>query len=233
MPTLLTRYLEISDIPALLELEQSKWEAGQSACANTLRQRIEAYPELCIGCFCADTGEALASLFMRPISPVIFTAPTRWDVAATMRNADSMHDRSRSLFGISLSSKDAGAVTEIFRFFYPRALKSGWRDIYLGSPIPGFKRARQRNPDLFVWKYVHTDGTSRIGQPRDPQLKYYFRKGFRQVVSIQEDYFPHAESMNYGVILRGVIPLSKLRALWKLAPLSLLKSMSTIVFRSV
>lgn len=78
---------------------------------------------------------------------------------------------------------------------------------------------------------MHADRTSRISEPRDPQLKYYFRKGFRQVVSIQEDYFPHAESMNYGVILRGVIPLSKLRPLWKFALFSVLQSMSTIVFR--
>lgn len=230
MPRLHTRFLEVKDVPALLELEHAKWESNQAACATTLQQRIEAYPQLCIGTFCIRTGKALASLFMRPINPAIFIAPTRWDITASMADDCVSQDNRHSLFGISLSSNDAAAAKDIFRFFYPRALKAGWQDIYLGSPIPGFQRARQKNPELAAWEYVHKRKKSCSREPLDPQLAYYFKKGFKRIVSIQANYFPHGESMDYGVILHGVIPLSGPKQFWKRIPFSVLKPMSGLLF---
>lgn len=212
-----------------MALECSKWEPGQAAGSRTLLKRMQAYPELCIGTFCPRSGEALASLFMRPIDPAMFTAPTRWEVAADVDTADLSFGNGRSLFGISLSSNNAEAVKEIFRFFYPRALKAGWRDVYLGSPIPGFSKARKSNPGLSVWRYVHAKRKFRADEPQDPQLRYYFKKGFRQIVSIQENYFPHTDSMDYGVILRSVIPLSLPRPLWRAMPFVVLESFATMM----
>jgi hypothetical protein len=231
MTAMHTRFLVPEDIPALLELEHSKWEPNQAADGDTLLQRIRAFPQLSIGCFCTKSGKALASLFMRPVSPFVFTAPTRWEHTAnaqTMPILDGAHPR--SLFGISLSSNDATAVSEIFRFFYPRALKAGWKDIYLGSPIPGFRKARERQPDLSVWRYAHAKRKFSHKEPLDPQLRYYFKKGFRQIVSIQENYFPHADSLDYGVILRGVIPLSKPAPLWRIMPFFVLESFAALMF---
>lgn len=224
-----TRFLEPRDIPALMALECSKWEPGQAASSTALLSRIQAYPELCIGTFCPRSGEALASLFMRPINPAIFTAPTKWDVAANVDAKSLSFDGNRSLFGISLSSNNAEAVKEIFRFFYPRALKAGWRDVYLGSPIPGYGKARQRNPDISVWQYVHAKRKLHGNEPLDPQLRYYFKKGFRHIVSIQENYFPHTPSLDYGVILRSVIPLSLSRPLWRAAPFFILESFTALI----
>jgi hypothetical protein len=225
-----TRYLETKDISALLDLEQSKWDSHQAADAATLHQRINAYPELCIGTFCMRTGKALASLFMRPINPALFIAPTRWDITANLPHTTGIHDQSRSLFGISLSSNSADAVNEIFRFFYPRALKAGWRDIYLGSPIPGYQNALQKNPELTAWEYVHKKKKYCNREPFDAQLGYYYKKGFRRIVSIQANYFPHDQSMNYGVILHGVIPFSAPKKLWQSMPFPVIKSLSSVVF---
>lgn len=225
MSTLQTRFLEIKDIPALMELEFSKWEPNQAASRTALQNRIQTYPELCVGAFCTRTGKALASLFMRPINPAMFIAPTRWEAAASLDAMDfAIHGDSRSLFGISLSSNNAEAVKEIFKFFYSHALKAGWHDVYLGSPIPGFRQARKKNPDLSVWQYVHAKRKYHTDQPLDPQLQYYFKKGFRHIVSIQENYFPHAESMNYGVILRRVISSSRTGPLWRATPLRIIES---------
>lgn len=223
-----TRFLKAEDIPALLVLEHSKWEPRQVACSEMMLNRIRAYPELSIGTFCTRTGQALASLFMRPVIPAMFTAPTKWENAASMDNICVENSASRSLFGISLSSKHPEAVSAIFKFFYPRALKAGWHDVYLGSPIPGFRKARQKKPDLSVWEYVHAKRKFRADEPLDPQLKYYFTKGFGQIVSIQENYFPHAESLDYGVILRSVIPLSRPRLLWQITPLCFIESFSVM-----
>lgn len=223
-----TRFLEPEDVPALMVLEHSKWEQQQVAGRERMLQRITAYPELSIGTFCKGTGQALASLFMRPVNPAIFTAPTKWEVASRTGQTCMANSGNRSLFGISLSSSHPEAVKAIFRFFYPRALKAGWRDVYLGSPIPGFRKAHQKNPDLSVWEYVHAKRNFHADEPLDPQLKYYFMKGFREIISIQENYFPHAESLNYGVILRSAIPLSRPRALWQMTPLSVIESFSTM-----
>jgi hypothetical protein len=222
------RYLQPSDVPALLALEEAKWEPDQAATADALRERIACYPELSIGAFCRDTGQALASLFMRDIPPELFTAPTRWTNAADVRNDYGGSVRGRSLFGISLSSSNPDAVQAIFAFFYPRALQAGWRDIYLGSPIPGFRKARSTNPALTVWQYVHARRHAASREPLDPQLRYYHRKGFRQIVSIQKDYFPHAESLDYGVILRGEIPLSRPTRLWRMVPLPVLERVASV-----
>lgn len=230
MSTFQARFLEPQDIPALLALENSKWEPHQAASGATLLERIQAYHELCIGAFCPRTGEARASLFMRPIMPMMFTAPTKWENAASVGSECAVDSGSRSLFGISLSSIDGDAVKAIFRFFYPRALKAGWRDVYLGSPIPGFRKAREKNPQLSVWQYVHAKRRFSRSEPMDPQLQYYFKKGFRHIVSIQENYFPHAESLDYGVILRCVIPLSRPKPLWRLIPLPVLESFSSMTF---
>lgn len=228
MSTFRVRFLEPQDVPALLALEHTKWDSHQAASGETLLQRIQTYPDLCIGAFCPRTGEARASLFMRPIMPMMFTAPTRWENAAAMDGERAADACSNSLFGISLSSVDGDGVKAIFRFFYPRALKAGWRDVYLGSPIPGFKKAREKNPRLSVWQYVHAKRQFSRNEPLDPQLRYYFKKGFRHIVSIQENYFPHAESMDYGVILRCVIPLSRPKPLWQLIPLPVLESFSSM-----
>lgn len=228
MSTLQTRFLKADDIPALMVLEHSKWETGQAASSEMMLKRIKAYPELSIGTFCTRTGQALASLFMRPVIPAMFTAPTKWENAACMDDTCAAISGSRSLFGISLSSRHPEAIGAIFKYFYPRALKAGWRDVYLGSPIPGFRKARQKKPDLSVWEYVHARRRFHADEPMDPQLKYYFMKGFRQIISIQENYFPHTQSLNYGVILRSVIPWSGPRPLWQITPLSVIESLSVM-----
>jgi hypothetical protein len=227
-----TRYLQAYDVPGLLELEQSKWEPNQSAEARALLERIHAFPTLCIGCFCLDSGKVMASLFMRPVTPAIFSAPTRWEHTANTIALPALEDAmTRSLFGISLSSRRAEAVQEIFRFFYGRALKAGWKDIFLGSPIPGFEKACQGEPPLSVWRYVHAKRRANPSEPLDPQLRYYFRKGFHQIVSIQENYFPHRQSLNYGVILRGRLPFSNAEWFWGILPSSVANSLGALLMR--
>lgn len=226
MSELHTRFLTADDIPALLALESAKWEANQAACAEMLKHRITAYPGLCVGAFCARTGSALASLFLRPVTPAMFTAPLRWRDSAAL---DGTGGDTRSLFGLSLSSTKPQAVEAIFAFLYPYLLKGGWRDIYLGSPIPGLRKALERNAGLPVWQYVHAKRRRSSDEPADPQLAYYYRKGFRQIVSIHKDYFPHAASLDYGVILRGQIPLARPAKLWRATPLPLLKGLSRVL----
>lgn len=210
--TPLARLLTLRDLPALQDLEREKWDEVQAATQCDMQARIDAHPHLSIGAFCPRTGKLLASLFLKP------TAPDFWRYAATWQDCTSMPSphRTTSLFGISLSSRDPAGVDAILRFFWPRALKGGWRDIYLGSPIPGLRDWLQRHPGGTAGEYV---ARKRGGLPADPQLRYYHQQGFKELVCVRPDYFPHDGSLDHGVILRGRVPLSSLTPVWRTLPL--------------
>jgi hypothetical protein len=206
------RLLTPNDLPVLMELEHEKWEVRQAASQADLLARIEAYPELALGAFCSRTGRLLASLFLKPV-PDDFAQH-----ADTWQDCVDAHAPSEStaLFGISLSSRDAAGVTALFAFFWPRALKRGWRHVYLGSPVPGLRAWLKRNPQGRVEDYVHA---RRAGRPLDPQLRYYRGRGFGKIVGVMPGYFPHERSLDYGVLLRGTIPLSTLAPIWRRLPM--------------
>ncbi|MET0209064.1 MAG: hypothetical protein ABW220_08470 [Burkholderiaceae bacterium] len=215
-PAPIARFLCHEDIPALLRLESSQWDPHQSADASTLRERIEQHPGLCVGAFGARSGAALASLFMRPPTHERATRARRWADSARGAAPCPQGRRADALFGISLTSIEPAAVTALMRFFWPHALKGGWRRIYLGSPMPGLDRALERDPGLDVDRYART---RRGALPLDPQLRYYHRHGFTRLVAVQADYFPHAASRDHGALLCGKVPLSEGAALWRVLPL--------------
>lgn len=221
------RFLSADDVESLVTLEEGKWDEDQAASAAELAARIQAYPQLCVGAFTAD-GVALASLFMKPITVGELRASATWSDCAEVRTSDQAG--TRSLFGISLSSIDATAVMAIFEFFWPYALKSGWRDIYLGSPMPGLRGWKMSNPEGSPTSYMRE---KRHGMPRDPQLRYYYNKGFREILECKPGYFPHPASLDHGALLRGRIPLAAGAPLWRLVPLPWLQLMRKTLFRLV
>ncbi|MHA6891711.1 hypothetical protein [Ralstonia pseudosolanacearum] len=207
------RLLNHRDLSALLELEHEKWDTRQAASRADLGKRIDAHPDLAVGAFCPATGRMLASLFMKPVADDFHHHVRTWSDCVRTPAPRS----STSLFGISLSSRGQAGVDAILRFFWPHALKRGWRHIYLGSPVPGLQnwlRSRRQTP---VEAYVRA---RRAGQPIDPQLRYYRSRGFTKIVAIKPGYFPHERSLDYGVLLRGTVPLSTLGPLWAALPLA-------------
>jgi hypothetical protein len=219
------RFLTTEDIPTLLRLEARQWNGEQAADASAMCRRIKAHPQLCVGAFCSRTGEALASLFMKPIHPDEIARAASWyDCAA--EDPSRHRPATRSLFGISLTSTDGAAVWELIRFFWPHALKNGWREIYLGSPLPGLAKTLRAQPALSAQAYARM---RHRGLPLDPQLRYYHRRGFKDLVAVRPDYFPHPASLDHGAVLRGLIPLSRLWPLWRRMPLSTLQAMSGLI----
>ncbi|MFL6697539.1 MAG: hypothetical protein ACJ8GJ_10265 [Vitreoscilla sp.] len=207
------RALDLKDLPALMDLEREKWTQEQAASERQLRRRIAAHADLGLGAFCPWTGRLLASLFMRPVAADFWQHADTW--AHCLEQPQPI--RSAALFGVSLSSRDVAAVDAILRFFWPRALKGGWRHIYLGSPVPGLRQWLQRHPQGCADKYARMQ---RSGLPLDPQLRYYHLRGFKEIVCVKPGYFPHERSQDHGVILRGTIPLSTLVPIWRALPLT-------------
>lgn len=203
------RFLKHGDIPALIELEAEKWTTDQAATGDEMAERISCYPDLSVGAFCHVSGKAIASLFMKPVLPTFWEHARNWrdcSVSATPLTT-------ASLFGISLSSSRPEGVAAILEFFWPHALSAGWRHIYLGTPIPGWREWRAAHSGRSVIDYVTSRGVR--GLPIDPQLRYYFARGFKQIVCVKRDYFPHAASEDIGVILRGTVPLSSCSLVWR------------------
>jgi hypothetical protein len=209
----LARFLTLDDLSSLLDLEHEKWRDDQAASQADLRARIEAHPELAVGAFCAQSGRMLASLFLKPVTDDFWHGARTWKECTFL---PSPH-HSSSLFGVSLSSRDPRGVPALLKFFWPYALKGGWRHIYLGSPVPGLREWRQCHPDSCVEDYVR----QRHGSlPADPQLRYYHSRGFTEIVCVKPGYFPHEQSLNYGVMLRGTIPFAAMSPVLQALPLA-------------
>ncbi|MES2948773.1 MAG: hypothetical protein V4858_09550 [Pseudomonadota bacterium] len=225
----ITRDLRIGDIPALVDLERRQWTEEQQATAIDFRARIAAYPDLCIGAFCTQTGELLASSFCKPTSEAEWVNPGDWQKSAHL-DGKVLKDKyaSRCLFGISLTSVDAGAALQLIAFNYLYALKCGNRAMFLGSPMPGYKRYLQRKPGASVEAYARA---TRAGLPVDPQLRYYHGKGFCEIVTVRENYFPHQASCDYGAILKAKVPYPWLTPLFRLTPVSVLRSLAALAPR--
>jgi hypothetical protein len=209
------RHLRPDDIDRLVELEHRQWTPRQAASAALMRQRLEAWPALCLGVFCPRSGAALASAFLRPIDRERVEQARTWHDCAGPDGPARPPAATTCLFGISMTSIDPGAVAPMLRLLWVQAVQQGWRDIYLGSPIPGLRRALQRDCTLQVEQYVHQ---RRHGLPADPQLRYYHGKGFRDVVAVRPDYFPHDESLDHGVVLRHGLPLREMQWLLRQMP---------------
>jgi hypothetical protein len=163
-----------------------------------MARRIERYPRYCCGAFSKDSGEALGSLFVMPVCKERLLAAGTWAETANLEvepPADTP-----SLFGISLTSADWHAVDALIKFFLPLALEDGRQEVYLGSPLPGLRAWRRRNPDVPIDDYVFA---KRDGRPIDPQLYYYQEKGFTTIEAAKPNYFPHERSLDYGAIIRA------------------------------
>ncbi|EJL90395.1 hypothetical protein PMI15_00342 [Polaromonas sp. CF318] len=222
----------MDDIPALLALERRQWTAEQAAGPAEFRERIEAHPDLCGGAFCARTGELLGSVFAKPTHDAEWTDPGNWAQSASLDAQPAgklpQQKRTRCMFGISLTSVEPGAAVQLLAFYYLYLLKRGYTEIFLGSPMPGLKRHLQRHPGACVEAYARA---TRSGLPVDPQLRYYHGKGWREIVAVRENYFPHEDSCDYGAILKAKVPLRHLALLFKLVPVSALRMISALAPR--
>lgn len=221
------RQLVPADIDALMTLERRQWSGEQLPSEETLLARIHSHPRWCLGVFCTISGDALASAFLIPINAADMHKAKSWGYCTQLAIEGSAP--MNALFGVSLTSIDPEAGRAIFEHLLPRALKAGFTEVYLGSPIPGFARAKARNGDLTAEQYVRKK--RRCGKrPADPQLFYYYNHGCHDIIRVCEDYFPHKASLDYGVIVRGYLPLSEFIFIWRRLPLPVLLALSGLLF---
>jgi hypothetical protein len=225
---LIVRQLTLADVDQLIELEKIKWEEGQAATREVFIQRIKKHPKLCIGAFDKINESIKASLFMKPVSASDFKDKKSWRELAESSSIQCENE-THLLFGTSLCSRDTDAVKAIMQFFLPQAIKSGWREIYLGLPIPGLQKWLLRNPGGSVSDYVYS---TRQGLPLDPQLRHYHKLGFKKIISIKPNYFPHGNSLDHGIFMSAEVPLAHFKPL-RFLPIQWLQSIASRVLSHI
>ncbi|MGV9675481.1 hypothetical protein ACWDSJ_09405 [Nocardia sp. NPDC003482] len=191
------RDLRLSDLDRVVELEHAKWDRAQAATPAELFERIDRLPGHAAGAFSADGEKLLASMFARPVT------------RETVRDADSWRGCAYAplppagstdcVFGVSLTSTSADAAEALFRSFLPRLADMGYRHLYGGSTVPGLREWLAANPEGSPDAYARA--TNDDGTPLDRQLRYYHMHGFTTIVAVKPNYFPHSQSMNYGVVI--------------------------------
>ena len=187
------------DVPALRRLEIEKWRT-EGATEDLLAERIRNTPGLSWGAFEQD-GLARASCFIMGAQRADILAARSWAEITAQGTAATHDPRARFWFGISLSSEDARDLAAVLIEVSMAMLRRGIRAVYLGSPLPGFRRWKVANPEGTVDAYVHGTLAGGSKYHADPALQYYLGLGFK-IVQTLPDYFPHEASMNYGVVLR-------------------------------
>lgn len=206
MSDLTVRLLSNADLDALLALEHKKWEPSQCATREMLSTRLQHLDKTSWGAFRPD-GELVGSLFVMCKCRQRLAASTNW-YETTHGGIGFPQDDAPYWFGISLTCDDIHAQSALFAFAMQRALEQGIRSVFLGSPVPGFAKARQQEPELSLQTYVSRTRSDKRGGsavPADPQLYYYHQRGFNQILAAHENYFEHAAALNCAALLEYVL----------------------------
>ncbi|MGW6725665.1 hypothetical protein ACWF9G_07150 [Nocardia sp. NPDC055029] len=178
-------------------MERTKWDHEQAATAEELFARIDQLPEHAAGAFSQDGDRLLASMFARPVTKETIREAENWRACAYAPLPP--HGSTDCLFGVSLTSTSSAAAGALFRSFLPQLAELGYRNLYGGSTVPGLREWIKANPEGSPLSYVRA--TNDDGAPIDRQLRYYYLNGFTTIVSVKPNYFPHPQSLDYGVVI--------------------------------
>jgi len=191
------RNLRLSDLDRVVEMERAKWDHEQAATAEELFDRIDQLPHLAAGAFDRDGDRLLASMFARPVTMATVHEAENWRACAYAPLPPP--GSTDCLFGVSLTSTSSSAAVALFRSFLPQLAVLGYRNLYGGSTVPGLREWIKANPEASPTAYARA--TNDDGMPLDRQLRYYYLNGFTRIVAVKPSYFPHPQSLDYGVVI--------------------------------
>lgn len=193
------RTATLSDIEELVILEKNAW-GENGASALKLSSRIKTFPEGNIIAFYQD--RMVGYLCFQYVPNVIDWGHFSWDeVTDNGTMANSHCPDAEHMYGISLSVHKAMSGQKLGFGLTLQAwinmILNNKRGIFIGSRIPGFKRYRERHPEITAEEYIKL---KRHGKLRDPELRMYEKDGVC-AIKVLPNYFPDPASENYGVLL--------------------------------
>lgn len=196
-----------SDIPAILNVEQSWPEQGRAG-ADKFLSRMNKFPQgFFLACIGDAGGEVVATITTMPLvyQPRDIGNFKNWDIVTHDGYLDDADlTQSNALYIVS------GVISSQYRgqnIFTPMVLREvelaqslGLRYVLAGAVLPGYRKFHEQNSGCNAQEYSAT----RKGQHLlDPLLAMYETIGFsvpdaRHVIP---EYFPDDASKNYGALV--------------------------------
>ena len=218
------RRATVEDIPQMVEVDQKAWWDDVAFSPHQFRAQIETYRE---GVLIAEvkTREGdrriVGTICGLRISSATAERIRTW-AEATGDGYFTTHDPGGNVaYGANLSvlpeHQAKGVGAKLFAHAGAVIVRDNMRCILFGGRLPGLAqhnglRAEHGQPPISGEEYAALrDEKARI---LDPELRFYLRQPFMQMVAVLPDYYPDPESENYGVLLKWHNPLYKFRVAW-------------------
>ncbi len=190
MTTLTISSAKLTDLPEIIQLENSKWNEQQRCSPDNLLRRLNNFQEgFLVG---RSNNKIVASFYAirRMHSP---GEPINW-LLDSGNGTGSTHDKNgESLFSISItvsSSAPKGSYREMMEAWRNLAKQQKVNLIYAGSRVPGLNKFNGHAEDYLL--------KVKSGEIFDHTLSKAKYCGFC-IGNLIHDYFHDPDSLNYGV----------------------------------
>jgi len=188
-----------ADVDGVLELDHLVWVDFPTT-KEKLQRRVEIFPQGNLVAVNTATGKIVGYLCLMFLDFEPAEFPCSWNEITREGTIRTHNPEGKYMYGVALTVhpdySHIGAKLQIYGW----GVGLGYHRLgcYLGSPIPGFAKWKEKNPELTVEDYVYRERNN--GMPLDPELAYYKRSGFN-IVRILPGYEPDPKSLDYGVLV--------------------------------
>jgi hypothetical protein len=191
------RAAKLSDLDAIMLVEELSWSEGMRASREMMASRIEVFAE---GTICAEAdGQVVGVVCTCLINYDIDNPIPTWDEATDNGYIRSIYQlKGNTLYGVNLSVQPRapkGTSKHLMLAAGRLAIQSNVRHIVLGGRIPRYHKHKHRMTPL---EYIKAK--NKAGKHIDPELALYAKAGFK-VGQVLPGYFRDECSDDYGVML--------------------------------
>lgn len=198
-PTVFFRSASVADVERIVALERAIW-GSEGANQSKILSRIKTFIR---GNVVAVKGDNIIGyISFQYVERRQLEADFSWEDITDKGTIARSHSADGSFtYGVNLTVAQSAYGLKLgnalLMYSLARVIEDNREGSYLGSRIPGFRRFKEKNPDITVHEYVHLRWKGKL---RDPELRMYEEEGFR-VEKVLPGYFPDQESLDYGVLI--------------------------------
>lgn len=213
------RLASVADIDRMIAIDNAAWWEGVAFTREQLESQLRIYPE---GTWIAEIGtKAVGFVSVLRITSTFAESIRSWN-EATGNGFFTTHDpKGDVLFGANLSVvpeyQRLGIGDHLFATGFASLVRAGMRYGTLGGRLPGLAALngdRVKNNQGRLNGTEYADLKDDKGRVFDPELRFYLRQPFAELMRVIPDYFPDPESEDNGALLRVWNPLFKWRLSW-------------------
>ena len=211
------------DLEGIRAVDAAAWNEDVAFSADQLRAQLRRFPE---GVLAAEALEPNGHRIVGTLSLMRMQSSRLGSVRTWAQTTDNGYIRSHeadgdAIFGVNLSVwphwQRRGIGAMLFGYAMAYALEQGIRCAAWGGRLPGlaeFNRKRLATGQPLLSGQAYAALRDQKGRPADDELRFYLSQPFVRQLAVLPDYFPDADSEDYGVLLQWANPLYGLRLGW-------------------